>query len=133
MAGASKEVDELAILASHLSVAGVDVLDTWMTHVIAARAKGMPDAAFASYEQRRFACGDLADLRRADLFWLLIPKERGSVGAWVELGHALALRHLEMVISGDLDRSIFVHACPRARLFGDHHDALRSIQSQART
>lgn len=128
LAGASKEVDALVDLAVRLNNhPRIEVHDRWMHDVIRARAAGVADHAFARHEQRRFATADLEDLRRADVFWLAVPKEKGSVGAWVELGHALAHRHLHIVVSGDLNRSIFIHACDRAKVFHDHELALTHI------
>ena len=129
LAGASKEVDELQGLVLQLrNHPRIEVHDRWMRDVIRSREAGVADHAYPRNEQRAFARADLDDLRRADVFWLAVPKEKGSVGAWVELGHALAQRHLHIVVSGDLDRSIFIHACERAKVFSAHELAVAHIR-----
>lgn len=134
IAGASKEIDALCDLAVSLnSHPRCDVLDDWMHAVQSANAAGIADHEFTVAKQREFARRDLELVRAADVFWLVVPKERGSVGAWIELGHALAHRHLHVVISGDLSRSIFVHVDPRARIFDKHDGAADHIKGFAET
>jgi nucleoside 2-deoxyribosyltransferase-like protein len=75
------------------------------------------------------ASGNLAGIRQADYLWLLAPETKGSCGAWVELGYALALRsereygdhttglfggHPRVVVSGAKNRrSVFTELADR--------------------
>lgn len=60
-----------------------------------------------SIEQRRaWAVGDLEAVRKAEVFWLLLPRT-ASVGAWVELGAAYGSDR-RIIVSGDDPGSVFV-------------------------
>lgn len=126
IAGASAEVEALSIFAESLKNHLV-VHDGWMIAVRKARDAGIADHEHPRAVQRMHARSDLHFVRSANIFWLAVPKERASVGPWIELGHALAHRHGRILISGDLDRSIFLHADETAELFPRHEQALSRI------
>lgn len=98
---------------------------------------GGSDADLTHIQRRKFALEDLIGVTKADVLWLLAPEAKGSCGAWVELGFALALRDergLEtpspvIIVSGSMNkRSIFTELADR--LFDTDAEALKWLEDQ---
>lgn len=97
---------------------------------------GSSDADLTHVQRRQFAEEDLKGIRDADVLWLLAPETKGSCGAWVELGYALALResnpfvvdgHPRIIVSGLMNkRSIFTELADR--LFDTDEEALQWLE-----
>lgn len=114
IAGPSSDLDRvdraIALLAH---VEGVELTYDWTKAVRAERERGVTDDALSFEDARRYATLDLRAIRQADLLWLLLPPPGStSVGAWVELGYALAMG-LRIVASGERSSSIFVRGFMR--------------------
>lgn len=110
VSGASAELPELEAIAASIraGVPGVIVADRWMVEVAALRALGMGDADLSTADARKAAQADLLDVQDCDAFVFVVPS-KPSLGAWVELGYALARRpHRGIYALGDLSRSIFL-------------------------
>jgi hypothetical protein len=70
---------------------GYEVTHRWPEQVRRIRhEQGRQDHELSERELRQIALDDLDGVRRADVFWLLVP-ETSSVGCWVELGWAYGL------------------------------------------
>jgi nucleoside 2-deoxyribosyltransferase len=78
------------------------------------------------HELRESAARDLEGIRRADVFWLVVPKSK-SEGAAVELGFAMALGK-RIVISGEVGpRNIFALLAHEGDIFDEHDEALAHV------
>lgn len=76
---------------------------------------GKSDAELADDERFSIASNDINAVARCDIFWLLVPDDKVTVGAWVELGVALG-QGRSVVVSGARHRehifcSLADHAC----------------------
>lgn len=102
---------------------------------------GSSDADLTHVQRRQFAEEDLKGIRGADVLWLLAPEAKGSCGAWVELGYALAMREFyrgfnlpefrddstRVIVSGPKNkRSIFTELTDR--LFDTDEEALQWLE-----
>lgn len=127
IAGSSKEITRAERWGSELRAYDIEVVSTW-PEVIRKVGKANPaDATIAQY--REWAKRDLDEVKRANVFWLLLP-EGDTIGAWVELGHAHA--NDKMIVMSGAHRPIFT---PALCHFHSHYDAevaayLRRISHQ---
>jgi nucleoside 2-deoxyribosyltransferase len=97
VAGSSKERELVAAYQAALRAAGWMLAHDWVAQMNACH---IPDVDLPIEAQRRFAEQDLAGVRRAQVFWLIAPSTP-SIGAYVELGYALALQGgPRVVVSG---------------------------------
>jgi hypothetical protein len=96
VAASSREMPRARWAMDALRAAGVRITCDW---VAAIEAAGAANEGLTDEQRRRYASEDLYGLRLADVVWLLAP-ETPSAGAWVELGYAMAWRHLRIVVSG---------------------------------
>lgn len=87
VAGSSRERELVAAYQTALQAAGWALAHDWVAQMNACH---IPDVDLPIEAQRRYAEADLAGVRRAQVFWLLAPSTP-SIGAYVELGYALAL------------------------------------------
>lgn len=101
--GASAEIDRAERMMLRLAEAGIDVVSSWP---IAIRKAGTANAGLTDAERAHHAIADVAELQRADVFWLLAPREGYSHGAYFELGYCVAAGKT-IVASGPSRQSIF--------------------------
>jgi hypothetical protein len=104
VAASSDDIDRARRWIAALRAAGVEVTADW-PETIASVGAANPRAATRG-ERKRWAEGDLGDVKRAHLFWLLVPAAGAGRGAYAELGYARALG-LSLMASGDTHQSIF--------------------------
>ena len=121
VAGASGEAIEVAALIAKLEGLGHTCTFDWTREVLSRRAAGKTDADLTQFEAACAATGCLDGVDRADILWLVVPQTE-SIGAWVELGYAMA-RGKILCASGRHSRTIFgalVH-----NTFPTHEDVIR--------
>lgn len=107
-----------------LEAAGLAITVNWTKPLLDNRARGIADVDMSEAERARHAVVDLDGVDRAEFFWLVTPRT-GSLGCWVELGHALALgKHI--IVSADHGRSIFTQLAHKR--FDTHEQALEWLQ-----
>lgn len=126
VAGASKERELVGRYMRRLENAGHLVTFDWTRDMDARAAAGQKDADLSDAQRLEYATEDLLAIARADLFWMLVPTN-ASVGAWAELGYALAALKAT-VVSGDHRRSIFCAAANEH--FATHEAAFAWIVAQ---
>lgn len=104
IAASSKEITRAKRWMALATQAGFEVVSTWPATI---EKVGDANPRTASDEQR---CGwtntDIAEVRKADLLWLLVSSTDVSFGACFEFGVAHE-RGIHTVASGDTKRSIF--------------------------
>ena len=104
VAGSVRERMERAVpVIAQLRAAGVEITLDWTTDIDPSASESRSDADVPDDVRRRAAEDDMDGVRRADFVLLLAPDERGSSGAWVELGVALALK-IPVVVTGQMAR-----------------------------
>lgn len=82
----------------------IEVVSTWPGLV---RAHGTNPTGVARQDRAAFAMGDLRELRKADVLWLLAPNDGvPGRGAYFELGWAVGAG-MTVVSSGQTEQSIF--------------------------
>jgi len=119
VAGASADRAAIARHIQDLTLSRmVEVTLDW-TAVMANVAK--PDSDLTEEERNRYARQDLEAIDAASVFWLVIPNSK-SVGAWVELGYAIARNKL-IITSGD-HASIFTS---QSQIACATHDAAKEV------
>jgi len=79
------------------------------------------DSWIAPEQARELARDDLRGVRDADVVWHIVANYKGSRGAYVETGYALALKK-HLVVSGPTWRSSIFHHLAHVR-FDAHEDA----------
>lgn len=124
LAGASKELELCEHWRDELRRAGFEITRDWMAICREPRYAGVPPEEIPRHDRRQLAENDLAAVRAADAFWLVVPPPGSlSVGMWVELGFALRGRPYaspaRIVISGPW-RSIFCDAVRERETFEEH-------------
>lgn len=97
------------------------------------------DADLTDDEQKKFATADLCGVINAKVVWHIVAGYKGSRGAYVELGYALALSatgegvHAPMYViasGADVRKTIFHSLC--ASTFPEHEQAFEWLVAQAR-
>ncbi len=126
VAGASKEPERVRAAMTAVRAHGWEVTLDWLADIEAA---GSANEGLSQLDRVRYAQSDLRGIDRADVVWLLAPVI-GGVGAWVELGYALARGYTVIVSGASSARTIF------AALAEEEHvsdlDALASLRDYAR-
>lgn len=108
VAGASVERAERAIPAIRmLREAGVAITHDWTVDIDEAAGAANSDADVPEEVRHRCAMEDARGVSTADYVLLLAPNERGSSGAWVELGLAIGLGVPVLVAGPKNGRTIF--------------------------
>lgn len=129
IAGASAEAERCKALGEWCRRFGHEITVAWWDAVLAAKTH---DRDLTEEARIEFAGQDLVGVLDADLFWIVVPEERG-VGAWVEFGFAIgssAQRPKQrIIVSGDWKKSIFTSLAHDK--FDTHEDALAFVQSLA--
>ena len=122
LAASTLDMDRARTWYARLRLAGIEIVSTWIATV---EKVGSGNPADATHEQRRdWSAKDLAEVRSADVLWILVPaKSVQTRGIWAELGTAWA-HDVTIVTSGETLQSIFC-------ALGDEHpldeDAFASI------
>jgi hypothetical protein len=105
LAGSALDMGRAAGWHRRLTDAGIVVVSTWIENVStvgSSNPRGAPRG-----NRFRWARGCLAEIERAEIFWMLVPDgDRPTRGAWAELGFAYGLARM-LVSSGDITSSIF--------------------------
>jgi hypothetical protein len=90
VAGAVVERHERAIPAMQaLRAAGITITHDWTESIVDVGSAERSEADVPEDIRYRAALDDASGVRAADVVLLLAPSERGSSGAWVELGLAI--------------------------------------------
>lgn len=110
VAAASREHARATTAADAVRECGGFVCSTWLQ--TAPEKWAGKDDRYDVDVQRQCAESDLADLRSADVLWLLWPTQP-TVGAYVELGYALAHGTRVVVSGAGCHSSIFTAPCFR--------------------
>jgi len=130
LAGGFLEKEMISGYMRKLEAAGHEITCDW-TKAEAAVPGKTSDADLTDQEQRRFAMQDLQGVKDADIVWHLVAEYKGSRGAYVEVGYALALRMplrplgeggIVIASGRDVRKSIFHSLCDST--FGTHDQAL---------
>lgn len=108
VAGASVERVERAIPTMRaLRDAGITITHDWTQDMHESACAEHGDGLVPEADRRRYADEDEAGVRAADVVLLLAPNERGSSGAWTELGIAIGTGKTIVVAGPKGKRSIF--------------------------
>lgn len=105
IAGASSEIERAEKWIARCREAGIEVTSTWCDNI---RKVGAANPANASFIQRReWALVDLAEVKAAHVFWLLLPSNgHRTDGAWAELAYAHA--HGKWIHASGTHHNIFI-------------------------
>ncbi len=105
VAGASRELERVQRAFDLVEAATLlDLAHDWLK---VQAAEPVADDQLERAKARNYAMGDLVQVDRADLVWLLAPNEP-TKGAWIEFGYALARGEgKRVVVSGSCEQSIF--------------------------
>lgn len=129
VAGASTEVDKIASYVAELRRAGLSITHDWTAQVQLARAAGKSDKDYTQGERNKFAWDDMHGVLSARFLWLVLPEVSArSVGAWVELGAAVA-SDKTIIVSGE-HPSIFLEFATYR--FKTHEEALKHLVEHQR-
>lgn len=92
VAAASSEIERVERAHKALKNIGAKLLsEQWVESVKAATKAGLRDDGLELRKRRAHSLADLAGVETADVFWILVPGSgHASIGAWVELGYAIA-------------------------------------------
>lgn len=124
LAGASSELAVCKAWMARLRDRGHAISHDWTTVIDAVGDANPRDATREA--MRLWATDDCLGVITSEIFWLLVPRARGSVGSWVELGVATGVRAAGrgaplVVVSGDTKSSIFLSMADH--LFEGHETA----------
>jgi len=121
IAGSSAEVERVRYWTSAAERAGWEITLDWL-RVMDTVAR--EDRLLADVDRQMHARDAWHAIHRADVYWLLAPEEP-SIGAWTELGLAIAAGRVEVIASGPASRrSIFAAL---AEEFATDHSAFEAI------
>lgn len=87
IAAASREVERVREAQRMVAERGWVLTLDWLTPMLALMEQGIGDADLSRGEQARYALEDADAIDRADVLWLLAPREP-TKGAWWEHGYA---------------------------------------------
>ena len=114
VAGSVRERMERAVpVIAALRAAHVEITLDWTSDIDPNASESRSDADVADDIRRRAAEDDMGGVQRADFVLLLAPDERGSSGAWTELGIALASKIPVVVTGSKARRTIFTSMAHR--------------------
>lgn len=114
VAASSAEIDRARHVMQALRMHGVRVVSTWIDAIEAA---GTANEGLSPAARREAARTCIEEVRKADLFVLLVPHNPSGIGCGVELGYAMALRGGNtlrapvLIASGRTERTIFTSLC----------------------
>ncbi len=101
VAGASADWERAKVRMDWVrSHPGLTLAYDWVADVVKYRVEGgKSDAELTDGERFSLAGSDVSAVVRCDIFWLLVPHDTVTVGAWVELGVAIG-EGRSVVVSG---------------------------------
>ena len=105
VAGSSAEWETVSGCVEGLKKAGILVTHDWTQQVRVARAEDKSNKDYPPSYRKTLAWDDLQGVLSARFLWLVTPKG-STIGAWVELGAAMASGKT-IVVSGDASSCIF--------------------------
>jgi len=89
VAAASSEIERAEKWMTMLRAAGIKVVSTWPEVI---RKVGEANPMNGAREERTYwAATDLAEVSTSEVFWFLLPDGKPTMGAYTELGYAVAL------------------------------------------
>lgn len=114
VAASSAEIERARAVMTALQMHGVRVVSTWIGAIEAA---GTANEGLCQAARRIAARTCIEEVRKADVFVLLVPHNPSGIGCGVELGYAMALRDENplrapfLIASGRTERTIFAALC----------------------
>lgn len=118
VAASSTEIERaraaVALLETASETLPIEVVSTWIDAIEAA---GTANEGLSPAARREAARTCIEEVRKADLFVLLVPHNPSGIGCGVELGYAMALRGGNtlrapvLIASGRTERTIFASLC----------------------
>lgn len=131
VAGAAVERHERAIPAmATLREAGITITHDWTVSMVDVGSADRSEADVPEEVRQRCAMEDAAGVSSADVVLLLAPNERGSSGAWVELGLAVGYGIPVLVAGPKNGRTIFTSLA--ARRFETDAEAIEHLVAAQR-
>ena len=125
VAGSSAEVERAERVIASLRAMGHVVTFDWTRSVREYRSQGYRDADLDDDRCAMIASEDLDAVRRADALLFLSPEEP-TTGAWVELGCALNLANMAILVSGKTARN-FLFTRLADYIFDDDEAAIAGL------
>jgi hypothetical protein len=144
IAGSSKEASTVRWYMKKLAKeTSFKIAFDWTEEIINRETKGQFDHDLTDEEKGKFALLDLDAVIASKWFWLISPSVT-SIGCYVELGAALALRSIlgplaevrtlpiemkppNIIISGPCERNIFASLVPAECRFETHEKAFHYL------
>lgn len=123
VAGCREDLKLIQEFNAKLRAARYTITHDWTADILA--NVGRPDASIGREEQAGYARADWDGVTSADAFWLVAPSV-GGTGCWIELGMAISVRTIAIIVSGAHKRSIFT-ALPGVEVFDTHEEALLQL------
>ena len=113
LAGGVLEREEISKYMRKLEAIGYEITCDWT------KSEGLvpgntSDADLSDEDQKKFAIADLKGIDDAYFVWHIVASYKGSRGAYVEIGYALAKKKILIVSGPDARKTIF-HS------FAHHH------------
>lgn len=138
IAGGFLEKDLIASYMRRLEKTGLFKITCDWTKSESAVPGKTSDAQLSDEEQLKFAQADLAGVSDACVIWHIVASYKGSRGAYVELGYAIACKRAtwfsasyKVIASGaDVRKTIFHALCDER--FAEHEQAFDWLVSEAR-
>jgi hypothetical protein len=126
VAGGSSEAEECARMIARLREVGFKITFDWTKEVLAATVseRNLPRNTMIEAARR-----DLEAIDNADVFWLMIPREK-SIGSSFEFSYAWSKGYSPIYVSGDHRSSIFYQLAAPSRLFDTHDAAFDMLLSE---
>jgi len=98
VAASSREVNRVRAAYAAVAASGWTLTHDWLTPLLANLDRGVRDTDLSRDDMVRYACADLDAIARADVLWVLAPREL-TKGAWFETGYAYGIG-VPIVVSG---------------------------------
>lgn len=131
VAAASSEIERAKAVMSSLRAIGFEVVSDWPEMIEAAKREHGDNAANptnATDEQRlEWAMHDLHQVARARALWILLPIDKPTIGAWVELGATVAFSIVEQTFAPNEANRYTISSGPNPKrtiftAFTDHYE-----------
>jgi len=120
VAGASKEIDMIEMYIKQLEESHINITHNWCKVI-----RSKVDRVLSNEELIECALEDLRGVDVADGLWLMIPGST-SIGCYVELGYAIAIKR-QIIISGKIFPNNIFCMDKRFHRFETHKQALDYI------
>jgi len=130
IAGAAVEWKRVRAMMRAAEALGYHLTLDWTLSIEEHEKSGVTDRQLDAYAAKRYADEDVNAVQASDVVWLMIPPDDKGRGAWVELGLALASPRCQIIVSGDVNASIFLHLVDKR--FETHEEALAWLEEVRR-